>query len=321
MPLGKIEDAQNILKALGLPVAQQNEISALTLLALVGIGPKDSWTKAKRQRCTVSKTKDGFQLGIMAFIAEKFGKAYAPNTRETVRRQVLHQFVQAKIADYNPYELDLPTNSPRAHYAISEAAFEAICAYKTKNWKVAAAKFISEQGALAVTYAKHRSSGTVVPVQLPDGQAVELSPGAHNAVQKAIIEEFAPRFAPGAALLYLGDTAKKNIIMEAKTLASVGLSTSDHDKLPDVVFFDRTRRWLFLVEAVTSHGPMSPKRVFELSKMLKGTDVGPVFVSAFPDMAEFRKHMKDIAWETEVWIAEIPDHMIHFNGDRFLGPR
>jgi type II restriction enzyme len=104
-------------------------------------------------------------------------------------------------------------------------------------------------------------------------------------------------------------------------VAALGLSASDHDNLPDVVLFDEARNWLFLIEAVTSHGPMSPKRVFEIEARLKGGKAGPVFVSAFPDMAEFRKHMKDIAWETEVWIAEIPDHMIHFNGDRFLGPR
>lgn len=310
----KIEQAQEILKALGLPAAQQNEISALTLLALVGVGPNDTWAKAARERCSVSKS-------IMAFIAERYGKTYAPNTRETVRRQVLHQFVQARVADYNPFEPDLPTNSPRAHYAISEAALAAISVYDRKDWPVAAAKFITEQGALAATYAKHRSSGTIVPVRLPNGTDVELSPGAHNAVQKAIVEQFAPRFAPGAELLYIGDTAKKNVVMEAKTLASLGLATSDHDKLPDVVLFDRKKGWLFLIEAVTSHGPMSPKRVFEIGEMLEGSKVGPVYVSAFPDMAEFRKHMKDIAWETEVWIAEIPDHMIHFNGDRFLGPR
>lgn len=310
----KIEQAQEILKALGLPVAQQNEISALTLLALVGLGPEDPWAEAARERCGVSKS-------IMTFIAERYGKTYAPNTRETVRRQVLHQFVQGRIADYNPFEPDLPTNSPRAHYAISEAALSAIRVYESKDWPIAAAKFITEQGALAATYAKHRSSGKIVPVRLPDGREVKLSPGAHNAVQKAIIELFAPRFAAGAELLYIGDTAKKNVIMEVKTLESLGLATSDHGKLPDVVLFDRKKRWLFLIEAVTSHGPMSPKRVFELEEMLKSGEVGPVYVSAFPDMAEFRKHMKDIAWETEVWIAEIPDHMIHFNGDKFLGPR
>jgi type II restriction enzyme len=310
----KIEEAQDILIALGLPTAQQNEISALTLLALVGIGPKDSWVDGKREKCTVTKS-------IMAFISEKYNKNYAPNTRETFRRQVLHQFVQAHVADYNPFEPELPTNSPRAHYAISEAALKAIRTFGTEEWPINVAMFISEQGSLVSTYARHRSSGTIIPVQLPDGKEIHLSPGSHNIVQKAIIEKFAPRFAPGAVLLYLGDTAKKNLVMDTKSLASLGFATNDHDKLPDVVLFDTQKQWLFLIEAVTSHGPMSPKRVFELGKMLQDAEVGLVYVSAFPDMAEFRKHMKDIAWETEVWIVEIPDHMIHFNGDRFLGPR
>lgn len=310
----KIEEAQEILKALGLPAPQQNEMSAITLLALVGIGPNDSWKSSTRSKRTVSKD-------IMAFSTEKYGKAYAPNTRETFRRQVLHQFVQARVAEYNPFEPDLPTNSPRAHYAISESTLVAIKTYGTPAWSGAAAQFVADHGALAATYASHRSSGKLVPITLPDGRLIELSPGKHNLVQKAIIEEFAPRFAPGSELLYIGDTAKKNVVMEAKTLAELGLPVSDHDKLPDVVLFDRKRKWLFLIESVTSHGPMSPKRIFELQEQLTGSKAGPVYVTAFPDMTEFRKHMKDIAWETEVWIAEIPEHMIHFNGDKFLGPR
>ncbi len=309
-----IKDAQQILKALGLPAAQQNEISALTLLALATLGPDDAWKDAVRCKRSVSKD-------IMAFIASRFGKTYAPNTRETVRRQVLHQFVQAHIADYNPFEPDLPTNSPRAHYALTENALTAIKTYGTAAWTGAVAQFIAAHGALADTYAKHRSKGKLVPLLLPGGREIELSPGKHNQVQKAIIEQFAPRFAPGAVLLYIGDTAKKNVIMDAPTLATLGLGADDHDKLPDVVLLDKQRNWLFLIEAVTSHGPMSPKRVFELGERLKNMKIGPVYVSAFPDMAEFRKHMRDIAWETEVWIADIPDHMIHFNGDRFMGPR
>jgi type II restriction enzyme len=302
------------LKNLGLPTAQQNEISALTLLALVGLGPDDKWSDATRSRRSVSK-------GIMAFIAEQFGKNYAANTRETFRRQVLHQFMQARIAEYNPFEPNLPTNSPRAHYAISDDALIVIKTYGTKAWAGAVAQFIAEHGSLANTYAKHRSTGTLVPITLPDGSKIELSPGKHNDVQKAIIEQFAPRFAPEAKLLYIGDTAKKNVIMDAATLATLGLGADDHDKLPDVVLFDQKKKWLFLIESVTSHGPMSPKRVFEIEERLRNDQVGPIYVSAFPDMAEFRKHMRDIAWETEVWIVEIPDHMIHFNGDRFLGPR
>ncbi len=143
----------------------------------------------------------------------------------------------------------------------------------------------------------------------------------HNRVQAAVVEEFAPRFAPGAILLYLGDTAKKSLHMDAGILAGLGIPITEHDKLPDIILYDKQRNWLFLVEVVTSHGPMTPKRVVELRVLLASCKARPIFVSAFPDFTEFRKHLRDIAWETEVWLAETPDHLIHYNGDRFLGPR
>lgn len=145
--------------------------------------------------------------------------------------------------------------------------------------------------------------------------------GKYNEVQAAVVEQFAPRFAPDSVVAYLGDTAKKNLHVDHDLLAKLGVRFRDHDKLPDVVLFDQRRNWLFLVEAVTSHGPMTPKRIIELKAMLESSDAGIVFVTAFPDFSEFRKHISKIAWETEVWIAEIPDHLIHYNGDRFLGPR
>jgi len=256
----------------------------------------------------------------MDFIRDQFGRVYAPNTRETVRRQVLHQFVQGNIAEYNPFEPNLPTNSPRTHYAITEAALASIHSFGTPAWTGAVDAFLTEHGALAEKYARKREQH-MVPVQLPAGKQLTLSPGKHNEVQKAIIEDFAPRFAPGAKLLYLGDTAQKNLFADAKTLATIKISITEHDKLPDVVLYDRVRNWLFLIEAVTSHGPMTPKRVVELEEMLGDCAAARVYVSAFPDFAEFRKHMKVIAWDTEVWLANTPDHMIHYNGDRFLGPK
>ena len=112
-----------------------------------------------------------------------------------------------------------------------------------------------------------------------------------------------------------------NLVVNTKALANLGIPITEHDKLPDVVLHDRTRRWLFLIEAVTSHGPVSPKRIVELEKMFAECPAGLVYVSAFPDMAEFKRHAPQIAWETEMWLAEVPDHLIHFNGDRFFGPR
>lgn len=310
--MSKVSEAKEILEALGLPTRQQNEMSALTLLALSSIGPNDSWSKARRHSVTVTK-------GIMSFVAERYGKIYALNTRETFRRQVIHQFSQAGIVDYNPDDLSLPTNSPKAHYALSEQVVRTIKAYGTRRWNSAIKLFLREQGSLITVYARQRSSRQV-PVRVVKGATFNLSPGKHNLLQAAVIESFAPRFAPGARLLYLGDTANKDLFLDQRALRKLGFSVTEHGKLPDIVLYDKKRGWIFLIEAVTSHGPMTPKRVFELEAMFAASDAGRVYVSAFPDLAEFRRHLNTIAWETEVWIAEIPDHMIHFNGDRFLGP-
>lgn len=311
--MAKIKEAKKILNALGMPNAQTNSMSGMTLIALCGLDSTSPWSLAGRSARTVTK-------GIMEHIKKHFGINYAPNTRETFRRQVLHQFVQGRIADYNPFDPDLPTNSPRAHYAISVAALEAIKLYGTPQWNSAVSKFKREQGTLAATYEKERAYNKV-PVKLPDGVRLVLSPGEHNKVQKAIIEEFIPRFAPGSNLLYLGDTSNKGLLVDSKGLSELRVPITEHDKLPDVVFYDTSRNWLFLVEAVTSHGPMTPKRIFELEILFKECKAGLIYISAFPNHNEFKKHMNRLAWETEVWIADTPDHMIHYDGDRFLGPR
>lgn len=311
--MSKIDQAQEILKALGLPTAQQNEISAYTLLALCGIGKNSKWNKATRKSLKVTK-------GIMQFVNEKYKKVYAPNTRETFRRQVLHQFVQARIVDYNPDNPKLPVNSPNAHYAITETALEAIRTYGTKDWKAASEKFTSQVENLARKYKKERKQN-LIPVKLNNGKTLKLSAGKHNEVQAAIVEQFAPRFANGGEVLYLGDTAKKDLYVDVAALKQLGVPIDQHSKLPDIVIYNKKRNWLFLIEAVTSHGPVSPKRVVELEEFLKRCKAGKIYVTAFPDMAEFKKHSANIAWETEVWLVDVPEHMIHFNGDKFMGPR
>ncbi len=311
--MSKIKEAQEILKALGLPPAQYNEMAALTFLAICNIKENDKWKDATKSNLGVTK-------GIMSFVNENYAKSYAPNTRETFRRQVLHQFVQAKIADYNPNNPNLPVNSPRAHYAISDEALTVVKSYKTRKWKESLQHFITTIGKLSEEYQKERKLH-LIPVTLPNGKKVKLSAGKHNEVQAAIVEKFAPRFANGGVLLYLGDTANKNLFVDKAGLKKLGIPINRHSKLPDVVIYDIKKNWLFLIEAVTSHGPVSPKRLMELESFLKDCKAGKIYVTAFPDISEFKKHTNNIAWETEVWLMEVPDHMIHFNGDRFMGPR
>ncbi len=311
--MGKITEAQEILKNLGLPIPQQNEMSALTLLALCNIREDDHWEDATRDSKRI--TKD-----IMSFVNENYKKdsQYAPNTRETFRRQVLHQFVQAGIVNYNPDIPDLPVNSPKAHYALTEETLEVIKTYGTPEWDSKIQQY-NATSFLRNRYAEEREMHRI-PLMVEDKE-YQLSPGAHNALQAAVISEFAPRFAHGGKLLYLGDTEDKDLHIEKEILGKLKLHVTEHSKLPDIIIYDSEREWLFLIEAVTSHGPISAKRLIELEDFTKDCPCGIVYVTAFPDNKEFRKHSADIAWETEVWLANAPDHMIHFNGDRFIGPR
>ncbi len=228
--------------------------------------------------------------------------------------------MQAGVVDHNPEEPDLPTNSKDNHYRLTSEARRVARTYGTDNWKEELDNFKKKFGSLRQKYSGQRKV-KMLSLRLTDGTGLTFSPGKHNELQIAIVEQFAPRFAPGSTLLFVGDTANKDLYIDVDGLKSLGISFDQHNKFPDVVLYDKKRRWLFLIEAVTSHGPVSPKRIIELEKILENCKAGKVYVTAFPDFKEFRKHTDNIAWETEVWLADFPDHMIHFNGNRFVGPR
>lgn len=309
--MDKITQAQAILAALQLPPAQQNEMAALTLLVLAQLDEPTPWHEAKRQSLRIHD--------ILQEINARFGRNYAENTCETVRRQVIHQFEQARLVDRNPDEPGLPTNSPRTHYALSDIAIRTLRQFDTPDWQTAVAQFLEQQQSLVALYEQKRQR-ELIPLSY-QGQTYRLSPGKHNQLQVAIIEEFGPRFAPGAKLLYLGDTADKSLLVDEQAFNDLNIPLTKNDKLPDVILYDSSRNWLYLIEAVTSHGPVTPKRRLELDALLQNCPAGRIYVSAFLDFATFRNFISNIAWETEVWLSELPDHMIHYNGDRFIGPR
>ena len=159
-----------------------------------------------------------------------------------------------------------------------------------------------------------------LPVKLADGKEIRLSAGAHSELIKAIIEEFAPRFVPGARLAYAGDTGDKWGYFDERLLAELSVVIDGHGKMPDVVLYYPDRKWLVLVESVTSHGPVDGKRHDELAALFKKSTAGLVYVTAFPSRAVMARYLPEVAWETEVWCADAPTHLIHFNGVRFLGP-
>lgn len=307
----KIDQALEILALLGMPRAQQNERSALTLLSLIDLKPNGSWADLKRPMIGVTP--------IMNWCEEFYGKKYAPNTRETFRRQTLHQFVDGGLCLYNPDKPDRPVNSPKACYQITTELFDVLVKYGTNEWETTLADWLKLRPTLVTQYAKEREM-EMIPLTLNDGTEIKLSPGGHSQLIRDIVTQFGPRFAPGSEVIYLGDTGAKEDFFRKERLAELGVTVDRKGKLPDVILYWSEKNWLLLIESVTSHGALNSKRHSELSTLFADAKPGLIYVTAFPDRKTMAKYLADISWETEVWTADAPTHMIHFNGDRFLAP-
>jgi len=307
----KKEEALLILKTLGFPRAQLNDRSALTLLALLNMTPSKKWAQAENPLIGITP--------VMTFCLQHYGVAYAPNTRETFRRQTMHQFVDAALAIANPDDAERPVNSPKCCYQIEPSAYELLKMYGKKEWDSRLRDYLSRKGTLAKKYARDREM-TKIPVQLPDGMKIELTPGSHNELLRSVVTEFCPRFTPGGKVIYIGDTGGKWKHADFSAFKGLGVEVDSHGKMPDLMIYYTEKQWVVVIEVVTSHGPVDAKRRGELSKLFEQVKDKLVYVTAFQTKSVMARYLSEISWETEVWVAENPDHLIHFNGKRFLGP-
>lgn len=307
----KIDAALVILRDLGLPREQQNERSALTLLSLLDLEPDTSWSEAKNPLMGIRPMMDYFRV--------HYGKVYAENTRESVRRFTIHQFLDAGIVLQNPDNPERPTNSQDNVYQIEPGLLELLRTYGTPEYEKGLTAYLASIETLKTKYAQERKMNRI-PIEVGKGRTITLSPGGQNVLVEKIITDFCACYTPGGVLVYVGDTDEKWAYFEEKLLEKLGVTIEAHGKMPDVVVYMKDKNWLLLIEAVTSHGPVNPKRHGELKTIFKGCKAGLVFVTSFLSRQAMVKYFSDISWETEVWVADAPTHLIHFNGERFLGP-
>ena len=300
-----ITETRELLAALGLPKAQQSDICVLTVLGMADIKPETDWSEATNNWLRIHD--------IIQFANANYPVSYAENSRETFRKQALHHFRTAAIVEDNGKS----TNSPNYRWRLTREFVNILQNIGITDAPLKA--FLSNHERLVDIYASKKIMEKM-PVKI-NGQNFSFSPGSHNKLQKAIIEEFAPRFAPGSECLYVGDTIEKDLVKNVAKLRELGFEITLHDKMPDVVLYREDKDWIYFVESVTSVGPMDPKRLVEIGQMTENVTAGMIFVTAFLDFKTFKKFSEKLAWETEVWIADMPDHMIHLNGDKFLGPR
>ncbi len=307
----KINEAIQILQLLGLPSGLQNDRSGLSLLALLNLRPEMGWEEASDPLLGITEMMNYFQA--------QYGIHYAPNTRETVRRATIHQFVQIGLVQENPDLPGRPINSPKTKYQIEAKALRLMRTFGSPEWDSELIKYRQQNLNLTRLNLRERVL-PMMPVHLPNGSEILLSSGGQNNLIKKIIENFCPYFTPDGNLIYIGDAKKKLNYHEINYLQQLGFSIDPHSKMPDLIIHLPNKNWLVLIEAVTSHGPIDPKRHNELQALFQHPELGLVFVTAFETRKAMTQYLRLIDWQTEVWVAESPTHLIHFNGERFLGP-
>lgn len=305
--MDKKEEVRKMFQNIGMPKKQQTDLCCHVFLAMSNITATVEWTDATNHWNRIHD--------IIQFIADNYGIVYAENSHETIRKQALHHFRNAALVEDN----GKPTNSPNYSYRLTDETLEIVRSIGSDNEERMMKTFVSTHESLIERYSSKKRMEKM-PVKI-NNQDFTFSLGKHNELQKAIIEEFAPRFAPNSECLYVGDTIEKDLVKNVEKLSELGFEITLHDKMPDVVLYCEDKNWLYFIESVTSVGPMDAKRIIEISEMTKNVTAGKIFVTAFQDFATYKKFVDCLAWDTEVWISSMPDHMIHLNGDKFMGPR
>lgn len=305
--MGKIDEMQEILRKLRVPRKQQNERTALTMLALAGLKENSKWKQVTEE---YMRTHD-----ILEFVNKYYEKTYKENTRETFRKDSLKPLCDAAILENN----GAITNSPKTRYRLTKETAILLRLFGSDQWTDELEYFLKTHQILEELYEQKKvidKSTSII-----NGISIEFKRSPHNKLQKAILEEFSTRFAKGSKLLYVGDTADKYLYIDRTEIERLRIEVFDNAALPDVILYHEENNWVFFIEAVTSVGPMTAERVYKIKKSCEKCNAGLVFVTAFQTKKKCKEKIMEIAWETEIWIADEPDHMIHLNGDRFMGPR
>ena len=310
-----------ILHAIGFPTGMKTQRMrrrlAHVFLAVCNVRPETPWTAAavwSGEGSWAVRTRD-----IIRFLNQHYGESIADSSYDDIRRENLDYLVHAGLVLRSPGRPQALTNDGTRSYAANPSVGDLLRTFGQSGWADVAATFVAAHGNFTDVLERRRGQPKV-PLRLPGGIEVGLAGGAHNDLQRAIVTEFLPRFAPNAQVLYIGDSAQKELYKDADRLQSLRFFEVAHDRLPDVIAYDPARNWLFLIEAVHSSNPVSQLRHLILERAAADCTAGVVYVSVFADRRSLAKWLMQISWETEVWLVDAPDHMIHFNGDKFLGP-
>lgn len=305
----------DVFQLIGIPVDNTDRKLERMAKACLAVG------KIKKDFSEACSFEDGFTRtrDIITFENKNFGEDISPGSYDDIRRQDLKLLVEAGIVVNSSSTEEQATNNPSRGYGLSTSFANLLHSFGSSRWEILLNEFRKETKSLKEELERRRDLQKV-PVTLPNGKIIVLSYGEHNDLQKAIIEVFLPLFGFGAEVLYVGDTKDKFLHLEKAELEKIKFFTLEHEELPDVVAYSREKNLLYLIEAYHSTGEWDEIRVRKVKRKLEesGCTANVVFFTAFENKNIFKQKAKDIAWETEVWIADSPEHLVHFNGCKFL---
>jgi len=313
-----IQSGVEIIESVGVPIhdltLRRLEKMSMSFLALCAMNESKAWAE-------VLSITDGHVLRtreIITYLNEHFEESLSLSSYDDIRRKDLIRLVGMGLVVKSANKPNADTNDGTRGYALEANFANLIRAYNSEEWVSKLSLFKLDQDYIEQFYSKREIAK--LEVQLEEGLIISLDNGLHNKIQKAVIEKFLPIYGYRAKVLYIGDTSNKHIHEYSDQMIKLGLNIEDRGMLPDIVAFSAEKNWLYLIEAVHSSNPLNPERCIELRRgILKDCPYGVVFVTAFLTKKEFAKWLPQIAWETEVWLVETPEHLIHFNGDKFLG--
>lgn len=307
-----------IVDQLGIPIegltGREKEKIAMALLAAGNVKSSKEWGKLKSANTGYSITTKQCIDFYNTYLDENMSKG----SYDYVLRDGLNKLIIGGIVERSKPESNI-SDSTRG-YRISTEYARIISKFGQKDWE----KQVEIFNKTHKTYRERIEQTRKIPkiqVVLPDGKTFELKDGEHNLIQQQVITEFLPRYGFGSTLLYCGDSDNKySVINEKESLEKIGIKDLSQTKLPDIVAYSKEKDWIYLIEAYHTSNPITPERKYELEQMFGENANKCIFVTAFESDSSFRSCKEEIAWETEVWIVTSPDHLIHRNGFRFMGP-
>lgn len=313
----RLNDAYEILSNIGMPDTLKNPRSVMTLVALAEMTPEKKWRNASEEYHGTHHIVEF----LKTYYPNKAGldnKPYAENSRETFRKSTIKPWVSAGILEA---KAGLATNDKDYSYRFSSYFAALLRSYGTEQWE----ETLSDYNNTHVSYAEYLKQTKTVERDYKidyEGSCISLKKSAHNKLQMDVLQKLIPLICENKPeLLYIGDATDRDLLQKNQRLDELGIHVlSESETMPDLILYDAGKKRIIFVEAYHSTGLFSLDRVNTLKNLchcVKGTEAA--FITAFDSTSKMLKHYKEIAWDTDIWATDEPTHLLHKNGDKFIG--